>query len=196
MSESYTDAHLADRRYIRVSTYGILFMGTPHQGSDGFTWGILARNLASIFVNTKKEILDHLAKNSEWLEYQQTQYLPISNKFETIFFYETYPTPLPGGGTLLVCSPEVLAPGTWILSGYELTISLQVVPKHSACIPGAMDAAKVAIDSDHTNMVKFKSAEDDGFRRVSGELSMMLKKAPQKIKENWEELERVKRSGL
>ena len=96
----------------------------------------------------------------------------------------------------IVCSPEVLAHGTWILSGYELTISLQVVPKHSACIPGAMDAAKIAIFSDHTNIVKFKNAEDDGFRKVSGELSMMLKKAPQKIKENWEELERVKRSGL
>ena len=103
LSTSYTESHLPDRRYIRVSTYGILFMGTPHQGSEGVTWGILARNLASIFANTNREILEHLAKNSEWLEYQQALFLPISNEFETIYFYEAYPTPLPGGGSLLVC---------------------------------------------------------------------------------------------
>ena len=79
-------------------------MGTPHQGSEGITWGILARNLASIFVNTNKEILQRLERNSEWLEYQQALFLPISNQFEIIYFYETHPTPLPGGGALLVCS--------------------------------------------------------------------------------------------
>ena len=193
MSANYTEAHLPDRKYIKVSTYGILFMGTPHQGGEGVTWGILARNLASIFVNTNKEILEHLARNSEWLEYQQALFLPISNQFETIYFYETYPTPLPGGGALLVCSCQVLVPG--ILFGYQLTISFQVVPKHSACVPGAVGAAKIAILSDHTNMVKFKSAEDDGFRKVHGELSIMLKKASQKIEENWRELASTEYSG-
>ena len=103
MSASCNETHLPDRRYIKVSTYGILFMGTPHQGGEGVTWGILAMNIASIFAKTNKEILKHLAKNSEWLESQQALFLPISNQFETIYFYETYPTPLPGGGSLLVC---------------------------------------------------------------------------------------------
>ena len=64
----------------------------------------------------------------------------------------------------------------------------QVVPKHSACISGAVGAAKVAILSDHHNMVRFKDAEDEGFRRVNGELSIMLKKAMRKMEENREEL--------
>ena len=58
LSASYTETHLLDRRYIKVSTYGILFMGTPHQGGEGVTWDILARNLASIFANTNKEFLE------------------------------------------------------------------------------------------------------------------------------------------
>ena len=58
-----------------------------------------------------------------------------------------------------------------------------------------MGAAKIAIFSDHTNMVKFESAEDDGFRKVYGELSIMLKKAPQKIEENWRKLASVKYVG-
>ena len=85
-------------------------MGTPHQGGEGVTWGILAMNIASIFAKTNKEILKHLAKNSEWLESQQALFLPISNQFETIYFYETYPTPLPGGGSLLVCFSQILVP--------------------------------------------------------------------------------------
>ena len=72
--------------------------------------------------------------------------------------------------------------------GFELTMTFQVVPKHSACISGAVGAAKVAILSDHQNMVKFKDAEDEGFRRVNGELSIMLKKAVRKMEENREEL--------
>ena len=62
----------------------------------------------------------------------------------------------------------------------------QVVPKHSACISGAVGAARIAILSDHHNMVKFRSPEDEGFRRVNGELSIMLKKAVRKMKENQE----------
>ena len=58
-----------------------------------------------------------------------------------------------------------------------------------------MGAAKISIFSDHTNMVKFKSAEDDGFRKVYGELSIMLNKALRKIEKNWEESEGVKHSG-
>ena len=67
-------------------------------------------------------------------------------------------------------------------------MAFQVVPKHSACISGAVGAAKVAILSDHHNMVKFKNAEDEGFRRVNGELSIMLKKAVRMMEENREEL--------
>ena len=80
-------------------------------------------------------------------------------------------------------------------SDTNLTMMFQVVPKHSACVPGAVGAAKIAIPSDHTNMVKFQSAEDDGFRKVCGELSIMLKKASQKIEENWKDLASVKHSG-
>ena len=56
--------------------------------------------------------------------------------------------------------------------------------------------ARIAIFSDHINMVRFENADDDGFRKVYGELSIMLPKALQKVKENWGELTSVKHSGL
>ena len=104
--------------------------------------------------------------------------------------------------SLVVVAPFLYVPRkSWFLESISdptLTISFQVVPKHSACIPGAMDAAKIAISSDHTNMVKFGSAEDDGFRKVSDELCIMMKSALQKIEENWAqwgESASVKQSG-
>ena len=71
-----------------------------------------------------------------------------------------------------------------VLMGLKLCQHGQTLPadlKHSACIPGAVDAAQIAIDGDHINTVKFKSAEDSGFRMVSGQLSIMLEKALPKI---------------
>ena len=82
-----------------------------------------------------------------------------------------------------------------VLFECELTISRQVVPKHSACIPGTLGAAKIAIVSDHINMVKFRGADDEGFRKVYGELSIMLKKALRKIEQNWGVLARAEHSG-
>ena len=85
--------------------------------------------------------------------------------------------------------------GSGVSFGYELTVTSQVVPKHSACIPGAAGAARIAIPSDHTNIVKFQDAEDEGFRKVYGELSIMLKKAVREIEGNWKELADAKHSG-
>ena len=65
------------------------------------------------------------------------------------------------------------------------------MPKHCACVPGAVGAAKIALASDHTNMAKFDCAEDEGFRKVHGELSIMLKRALRKIEENWQRLASV-----
>ena len=64
-------------------------------------------------------------------------------------------------------------------------MAFQLVPKHPACISGATG---VALTSHYHNMVKFKDAEDEGFRRVNGELSIMLKRVVRKLEEGQEEL--------
>ena len=44
-------------------------------------------------------------------------------------------------------------------------------------------------------MVKFESEGDEGFRKVYAELSIMLKKAPQKVEGNWKATETAGNSG-
>lgn len=102
LSASYNTTHLEAQKAISLSTYGILFMGTPHAGGGGVTWGRLALNLASIVKHTNVEYLEVLERHSQWLEQQQVHYNSISSRFDTTFFYETYETPVPGGGTIMV----------------------------------------------------------------------------------------------
>ena len=77
-------------------------MGTPHQGGNGVSLGELMLNVASIFVKKNTRILQHLERDSEWLQQQQGQYAPISGDFITKFAYEIYPTPIAVGKSIMV----------------------------------------------------------------------------------------------
>lgn len=161
-SNSTHPGHLKEHRAIKTSTYGIIFMGTPHQGSESATWGMRLVGVASIFVHTNDSLLKNLAKDSEILENVLAYYAGISSDFVTKFAYETYPTPLAMGKAALI------------------------VPKSSAVIPGAVDAEAIAIMDNHLNMVKYLSEDDSGFRKIAGHLTLMAEDASTKISRNWE----------
>lgn len=91
-SEAARQNALEEHRSIKLSTYGILFMGTPHQGGSGVALGKSILKVASIFVTVDSKILKHLERDSEWLQQQLGQYAPISSDFVTKFAYETLPT--------------------------------------------------------------------------------------------------------
>jgi hypothetical protein len=90
---------LPEHKAIRLSTYGIFFLGTPHSGGNeaGVNLGLIAVNIASVFVQTNDKVLDHLKAQSEWLSQQKSQYAPISTDFITKFGWEVFPTPVLGG---------------------------------------------------------------------------------------------------
>lgn len=144
--------------------------------------GELMLNVASIFVPTNNVILQHLERDSEWLQQQLGQYAPISCDFVTKFAYEIFPTPVALGKTIMV--------STIILSALmgRLLMKTQVVPRASAVVPGAADAESIAIPANHINMVKFPSNEDGGYEKVSGHLWLLAKQAPDVIAARWGKL--------
>jgi hypothetical protein len=83
---------LEEHLSIKLSTYGILFMGTPHQGAAGVQLGELVLRIASMFIPTDNKALRHIDQDSEWLQQQLQQYAPISQSIVTKFAYETMPT--------------------------------------------------------------------------------------------------------
>jgi hypothetical protein len=66
------------------------------------TWGMRLVTIASIFVNTNNGMLQHLQRDSEEVSRLMRDYAPISNDFRTKFAYETLPTVLPMGGSMMV----------------------------------------------------------------------------------------------
>src|SRR4029077_140257 len=91
-SDSARAGALEHHRSIKLSTYGIIFLGTPHQGGDTVALGRLLVNIASVFVPADHRLLQHLERDSEWLQQQLGQYGPIGTEFVTKFAYEEYPT--------------------------------------------------------------------------------------------------------
>jgi hypothetical protein len=118
-SDAARTGALHEHRAVKVSTYGILFLGTPHQGSSEAHLGRLLANIASLFVPATDGILKHLERDSEWLQQQLSQYAPISSEFVTKFAYEEYKTPTSLGRDVLVCNRPPLAGITWQSSSFD-----------------------------------------------------------------------------
>ena len=93
---------LEEHRSIKLSTHGIMFMGTPHQGGSGVALARLIVNVASAFTAADDQLLKHLERDSESLQQQLGQYTPISRDFVTKYAFEEYPTPTVLGRSMIV----------------------------------------------------------------------------------------------
>jgi hypothetical protein len=151
----YSDAArrgaLEEHRSIKLSTYGIVFMGMPHQGGSGVAFGRLMVNVASVFVAVEDR-----------LQQQLGQYGPISSDFVTKYAFETYATPTVLRQSMVVSQCQTA--GLWPL--------LTVLGRSSSVGCGA-----IVIHADHINMVKFELKSDTGYRTVSGHLRVMAARA-------------------
>jgi hypothetical protein len=101
-SDNARKGALAEHKSIYLSTYGVIFMGTPHQGGNGVQMAQVIINIASVFISVNDEFLHHLTANSEWLQQQLGQYGPISGEFVTKFAYETLETSTVAGQKMMV----------------------------------------------------------------------------------------------
>ncbi|KAF8510299.1 hypothetical protein BU17DRAFT_98255 [Hysterangium stoloniferum] len=157
--------HLVEHKWIALSTYGILFLATPHQGTTAITNPAnQLLKLASLSSKTNNVLLKHLISNSEWLQQQSSSYSAISTNFHTKFFHESLKTVLPDKSSQII------------------------VPKFSAMISGAnMEAVGMA--KDHNGMTKFASESDDDFIFISMTIQDMIKKAPPPIQLRWTKFE-------
>lgn len=128
------------------NTSGIIFLGTPHRGSNAASYGRIAYLLTKTFAfqsaNTK--LLTALEKNSETLDRISTEF------FHTL---ETYKN-------LRIAS---FSEEQQIRFG---VFGMQIVQSDSAKI-GHVRETWGSISEDHRNMAKYTSSRDDGFVKVS-----------------------------
>lgn len=85
--------HIKHLHSVFVSTYGILFLGTPHNGSDKAKMARVPQKLLgslapSKAVDTSDQLLNALEEGSETLQNVTDQFAPLMKQFHVFFFWE------------------------------------------------------------------------------------------------------------
>ncbi|CVK84517.1 uncharacterized protein FPRN_01986 [Fusarium proliferatum] len=143
LSRSSPEAHLNS---LESSTVGLLFMGTPHFGSNKARWGGYCTAVVSLTSSPNKNIIEVLERDSEMLA-------TIQHKFHEILrLRQAKNRPIS-----ITCFYEELA---------SPKIGM-IVECSSAILPGY---PSYGIHADHKGMTKYTSCHDKGYEAVAGEL--------------------------
>jgi len=143
LSRNNPEAHL---RGIFDCTKGIIFMGTPHKGAWIADWAHIPASVFCLVKSTNKSLLEILETDNQFLESIQIRFWAMIREQRE------------GGRRLDV---------TCFFEELPLPVVGKVVSKESATLEGYNS---ISIHANHINMVKFGSAEDNGFKRLLGEL--------------------------
>ncbi|KAG5988157.1 hypothetical protein E4U52_006841 [Claviceps spartinae] len=88
-------------RSIFISTYGLIFLGTPHAGSDAATWGLMLQGMADAimprrFFETESVLLRTLKRENETLANINNHFLDIYQRFRVQMVHENHKTDIKG----------------------------------------------------------------------------------------------------
>jgi hypothetical protein len=153
-------------RSIYVSTFGILFLGTPHNGSEAAKWGLLLQKICSAvlpkkFLDTSPQLIESLKTHNENLQNINRLFNNHISRFHIYFFHETIPLDLKGTRQFIV-DEESAAPD---LEGVE----------------------RMGIEGDHSSMCKFEDDSSPGFEAVAEAILRYAREAPTDIASKWRE---------
>jgi hypothetical protein len=143
LSRNNPEPHLRD---VFHCTRGIVFMGTPHKGSWMADWVRIPASALGFVKSTNKSLLKILETDDQFLESIQVGFWSMIREQQIV-----------GRGIEVTCFFEEL----------PLPVVGNVVSKESATLDGY---SSFSIHANHSDMVKFGSAEDNGFKRLLGEL--------------------------
>ncbi|KJZ77161.1 hypothetical protein HIM_03482 [Hirsutella minnesotensis 3608] len=157
--------HHDDYRSIYVSTYGLLFLGTPHTGSDMAAWGLMLQGMSDAimpkkFFESESVLLRTLKKDSETLANINNHFLDIYQRFRIHMVHENHKTDVKGTKVIVVDANSA-----------------------SPQLPGV---TYYGVEATHAQMCKFASASAPGFRALSTDMRQWVLDAPALIGVRWE----------
>lgn len=164
-----------DYRSIYVSTYGLIFLGTPHTGSDIAGWGTMLQGMSDAvvpktFFQSESVLLKTLKRDNETLQNINNHFLDIYQRFKILMAHENHKTDLKGTRML-------------------------IVDAHSAS-PQLPGVTYYAIEATHSGMCKFESKNAPGYRTIATAIRDWVIDAPDVITTRWrvEEDEKLARA--
>lgn len=143
-------------RSIYTSTYGILFLGTPHNGINKEILLLPQRNQDQ----GPSQFMFNLLKGSEMLNEINDQFVPLMKRFSIYNFWEELETQ----------------------SG---NYKVYMVDQDSAAPPWD-HVEKCGLMATHSTMTKFSNESDHRYRTILEALSRYVKHAPPLIKSRWD----------
>lgn len=174
LSSDLTSKSADDKRSIFVSTYGVIFLGTPHTGADGAKWGNILQSLGDALIpkklmDTDPTLLNTLMKNNETLQNINVHFLDICHNFEMNMVHEAMKTDM-GSTKAFVVDQESASPLLPNVSYY-------------------------GIEATHSGMCKFETKNSPGYTNVSAMLKTWVTDSPSLIRSRHEfEVEARKRT--
>ncbi|KAK4231930.1 hypothetical protein QBC38DRAFT_525734 [Podospora fimiseda] len=165
--------HHEDFRSIFVSTYGIIFLGTPHNGSDLAIWGRVLQLMSDITMprklfETQPTLLRALKKDNETLQGINSHFLDVYQRFRIHMVHENHRTDVRGSKVLVVDAAS---------AGPQL--------------PGV---TYYGIEASHSGMCKFESEKAPGWVNVSTALREWVGDGGDVIPIRWEVEEEDRRT--
>ncbi|KAF3763781.1 hypothetical protein M406DRAFT_260907, partial [Cryphonectria parasitica EP155] len=153
-----------DDRAIYVSTYAIVFLGTPHEGSDLARWGEVLQGMVGRvprrLFDSEPILIKTLRKDGETLANINANFINIQQRFKIHLVHENQKTDLKG------------------------TMSLIVDSKSAA--PKWYNTTSYGIEADHSGMCKFASVDAPGYRQITSVMTDWVKESPEVIMYRWQ----------
>lgn len=153
-------------KHIAPSTFGIIFLGTPHRGSKSASIGKIAYQITTVATKRPNlHLLRGLERNSEILDRIGDSFRQSVHRHELRLrsFHEEKET----RKFMVFNSMVTFQPDS--TPREDRSNLRQVVDAESAKIGDATEELG-SIPSDHSHMTKYKSLDDIGFKRVSSQL--------------------------
>jgi hypothetical protein len=151
-------------RSLFVSTYAIIFLGTPHNGSDIAKWGHVVEAAINIAVPqklfaTESRLLKSLKKDNGELQDINRQFANICGRFKMHMVHENHKTDIK-------------------------TTKQIIVDSESACpqLPGVV---YYGIEATHAGMCKFDTINAPGFRNISTAIRDWVHEASLVVSQRW-----------
>ncbi|KAK2741021.1 hypothetical protein FQN57_005757 [Myotisia sp. PD_48] len=140
----------SDNENISKNVRGVLFMGTPHQGSATASFGRLFSHIASLTVNPNKQALKLLERKSSRLKDLAFEWREVYDGFRIVSCYETMRTQI-----------------------VNQKISMVIVDRESAIL-NVSNENQVPIGADHSGICKFSGPTNNYFIVVADQLKKMI----------------------
>ncbi|KAK0648078.1 ribonuclease-like protein p/mrp subunit [Cercophora newfieldiana] len=172
-SASRTGQKIEHLHSIFTSTYGILFLATPHDGSGKAKLGSFVRKIVDScvpkkVVDTSPQLIEAMEKGSEVLQEITDNFTPLMKRFCLYFFWEQHKT--------------------------DLKTTYDYVVDQASAAPILDNTDRAGLPYDHRDICRFASRTAPGYRIVIAALRRYALHSPSIIAQRWVDEEAMMQS--